>query len=104
MAGHPEDTEDFVRRISELPQVSIPLRVAKAIPSDVGLGRVRVPLHLCPSLSAGDIVKIIPQDCAEGSKSTQGMPARLAAAAVARHMFDCTPAVVTTALHVVREL
>ena len=73
MAGHPEDTEDFVRRISELPQVSIPLRVAKAIPSDVGHGRVRVPLHLCPSLSAGDIVEIIPQDCAEGSKSTQGI-------------------------------
>ena len=73
MAGHPDYTEDFARRISELLQVSIPLRVAKAIPSDVGHGRVRVPLHLCPSLSAGDIVEIIPQDCAEGSKSTQGI-------------------------------
>ena len=73
MAGHHKDTEDFARRISELLQVSIPLRVAKAIPSDVGHGRVRVPLHLCPSLSAGDIVEIIPQDCAESSKSTQGI-------------------------------
>ena len=73
MVGHPKDTEDFARMISELLQVSIPLRVAKAIPSDVAHGRVRVPLHLCPSLSAGDIVEIIPQDCAEGSKSTQGI-------------------------------
>lgn len=73
MVGHPEDTEEFPRRVFELLQDSTSLRVAKAKPSDVGHGRVRVPLHLCPWLSGGDIVEIIPQDGAEDSKTTPGI-------------------------------
>jgi len=73
MAGYPEDIEDFTRKLADLLQVSFPLRVAKAMPSDVGHGRVRVPLHLCPSLSPGDIVEINPVGDAEGCQMTPGI-------------------------------
>jgi hypothetical protein len=56
-----EDARSFQQVESELQrrdELSIELRVAKAIPSDVGHGRVRLPLDNSLGLKPGDIVSV----------------------------------------------